>query len=215
MVRIRIVSLVLVAIAIGLQSIGSAQESETPFAKFVELSGKVVDSSNKPIKKFRVDIKLYHPDDQTPKVAKQWNAEFKDGRFSFDIEEPIELKTGSYLSMLVTADDYINGRMQYLASQQLVSFEGEFEKTKLKTGLTVKGKLTLPDNSTEEKLVAPSIAIVKKMSGWNRSFEDAFHTRPTVEEDGTFSTKVPENCSVEILAFSPVSYTHLTLPTKA
>ena len=199
-------SLLLLAILCFTSATVFSQE-EAKTTDFTEITGKVVDSSNKPIEKFKVNIAIYDYTEggfqKTPEKLKTWEGEFENGEFSFDVEEPIEIKEKTYLSRTITADGYLdtnrNGSWTLLSA-----VKGKLAKTKLTQGIKIRGKVVLPDGHEDEKPISPKIYVSKKMkmTGFSPDWNNMFQNHGQVADDGTFEMTVPENIQLIVSAHS-------------
>ncbi len=189
--------LLLMALCLSVGTTFSQEENQT--TDFTEITGKVVDSSNKPIKKFKARVIVYDYSEggwqKTPKTLASWNGEFEDGKFEFKVEESIAVNDMTYVSQTITAEGYLvtNRNNGFI---QLKGFNGKFRATKLSRGVKIKGKVVLPDGHADEEVAQPTVYLSKAMSQLAPDWNNMFQTRCTVKEDGTFETTVPENCKL-------------------
>ncbi|QEG20496.1 hypothetical protein [Mariniblastus fucicola] len=181
----------------------AAQEEKT--TDFTEVKGQVVDSSGKPIEAFKITVNIY---DYTkngwssiPESRANWEGEFEDGKFSFDMENSIEVNVKTYVSRNVSAKGYLELN-QNRGFTPLSTFTGDFGKIKLVRGIKIKGKVVMPDAQSDEKLAAPKVFIAKKMSSLMPDYNNLFQRYCTVKEDGTFEATVIENSKLLVTASS-------------
>lgn len=176
-----------------------AQEDKT--TEFTEITGKVVDSSNNPVEKFKVQMLVYDYTDggfqKTPKTLATWNGEFTDGEFKFDVKEPIPFTDMTYITRTVSAEGYLEQNRNG-GFVKLSSFTGKLGNIKLNRGIKIKGKVALPDGHADEKLIQPKVYLAKVMSSISPDWNNMFQAPCTVAEDGTFEKTVPENCKITV-----------------
>lgn len=183
-------------------SVTSAQEEETN-TEFSEITGKVVDSSGQPIEEFKVTITVNDYSDgwgKQPKKAASWEGSFTNGEFQFDVEESIPINRMTYVSHKVTVEGYMEINQNSL--KQIGQFSGKFGKLKMFRGIKLKGKLTMPDSMTDEEMIGPRLAIMKKQSGMLPNYNEMFHRYCQVQKDGSFEMMVPEDCKLFLTARS-------------
>jgi len=197
-------SICLLALFCFASATASPQE-EVKTSDFTEITGKVVDSSNKPIEKFKVVVAIYDYTkggwNVTPETLEKWDGEFENGEFKFEVDETFAINEKTYISLTITAEGYLNQNRNgnYI---QLSTFKGKFAKTKFSRAVKLRGKIVLPDGSSEEKLVSPKVYVTKKMSGFNPDWNNMFQHQSNVLEDGSFEVPVPENCTLMLTASS-------------
>lgn len=173
---------------------------------FSEIKGLVVNSNGEPIKKFTAVVSIRSQEGVSDsQVLKNFNGEFENGEFQFEVEEPIEYRERGWISLSVTSPGYVNEAQKLT---RLSKFDGVFPKTTLRAGVEVTGKVILND-SVQGRLIGPSVSIAKVLPGFVSDDRQMFYTEVAVNDDGSFVVFVPESSAFEILAYSQNGAAHL------
>jgi hypothetical protein len=198
-------SLCLLALICIASSTAFSQDNDVATSEFTRISGKVVDSSNKPIEKFKVNIVIYDYTEGgwsvSPKQIAKWDGEFENGEFSFDVETPFEVREKTYISSSITAEGYLNTNRNN-GWVQVRSFNGKIKTTKLSQAVKVRGQVVLPDDHADDHPILPKVYVTKKMTGFSPDWNNRFQTYANVGEDGKFEMTVPENCQLVVSAYA-------------
>ena len=176
---------------------GQSKDNAEPLTtKFTLLKGKVHDTSGKPLEKFKVTIKLEDYSDSLDhlsdiKLIARWEKEFESGEFEFKVDRKFELHDNIWMGLNVVAEGYATPGTKWFEKTQLKSFDGDLGTKQLKRGIKVHGTLRLPSSSGDTKIKHGEIS-VSDLAGF---FQDT-----AIDEDGSFSLVVPEDCEIEFAA---------------
>lgn len=166
--------------------------------KFTSLKGKVQDSSNQPIDKFTVEIKLYsYSDDyKETKLLAEWKREFESGEYSFEVDKKFKLDSNHWMSLEIFAEGYAKPTILWKHLNPTLDFDGDFEVKNLKKGVKLTGTLLPPFSSSDTGVISG------KVSASRTGNDEHFHCESETNDDGQFSFWVPEDSKIEFAAYA-------------
>ncbi len=174
------------------------------FTKFETLRGEVVDSHGNKIEKFSVVAVMYASTGTTRKDKAQskfdgkWEAKDIEGKFSFDVEQPIAIKPHAQVECIVFANGYLPAHKTLLKKSAIAEFDGNFGTIILKREVNVTGRLVMPASAGDEKLLEPSISFTLA----TKSHAPANPLQGEFSGDGNFEVTLPEDCQLKMIAYS-------------
>ncbi len=184
-----------------------AQESKdatTVLSRFTELKGKVADSQGNSVDRFSVRVIIYDHSETgnqlgvKPKSLGEWKTNSSNGEFQFDVDQPMELTSKTWLSCRVTAEGFLPLEKELYGRSEVARFKGDFKKIRLKRAIKVTGRITMPASAADEKLLNPQIRFSRSTS--NMSLQ--FHESGGIAKDGSFTALVPDDCELNVAANS-------------
>lgn len=195
---------VLLTAATGAVFAQTEKPADEILTKFETLRGEVVDSRGNKVENFSVNAALY---DSTATIGKdgepinfygKWEAKDVEGKFSFDVEQPIAIKPNTRLICRVTAEGYLPELKRLFRRKEIAAFDGNFGKISLKRAVKVTGRLVMPASADDEKLLEPIV----RFTLVTKSHAPVNPQRGEFSEDGTFEATLPEDCQMEMIAYS-------------